>query len=174
MKMKKNVWALQKGLVGAVLIGLCVLISAGTVSAGEFRASGGEFSINLPNGWELKPQMAPTVFVFQGKGVENIIVEYFADEKDVNTLLEKGLTTAKAGGIGSIRVEDMLSETTVNGRPGAWGYYTGVFTQNNALLNIALGAVALPKGGIYFVSILNDSSKKAMGPAIEKAFWTIR
>lgn len=173
MKGKKNVGWVGKCFVGAVLLCLCWGIGSGSAGAGEFRASDGAFTVNLPDGWTLQPQAAPTVYVFKGAGIENIVVEYFAGEKDVNALLGKGLATAKASGLGNIRVQE-LNETTVNDRPGAWGYYTGVFTQNNAALNVALGSLALPKGGLYFLSILNDASKAAMGPTIEKTFWSMR
>jgi len=169
---KKSDWGL-KNCVGAVLFCLCLAASLEAASAAEFRASDGAFAIHLPDGWALQTQAAPTVYVFKGSGIENVVVEYFPGANDVNALLGKGLTTAQASGLSNMRVQE-LNEITVNDRPAAWGYYTGVFTQNNVALNAALGAVVLPKGGLYFLSILNDGSKASMGPAIEKSFWSIR
>jgi hypothetical protein len=164
---------LRRWLVAAVLLCLCFVTGVGFAGADQFRAADGVFSIDLPKGWSLQPQAAPTVYVFKGSGIENIIIEYIAGEKDVNALLSHGLATVKASGLSNLRVQD-LNETTINGHAGAWGYYTGVFTQNNVGLNAALGAISLSHGGLYFLSIINDDSKASMGSALEKSFWSIR
>lgn len=149
-----------------------LLLLAGAAAAGTFTSD--RFSMQAPDGWSLTPQTDANVYIFKGSGNEVIIVEFVPKESSPDKLMKKAVAVFEASGVSKVKRDGKENAAEVNGRPALWGYWTGVFTQNNVKLHAALGSIALKSGGLYFVSILNDASRASLGSAIEAAFRSIK
>jgi hypothetical protein len=160
-------------LHSAVLIALI----AGLVvrPAGAFEDPKERFSIDLPEGWQLAPQADDSVFVFQGEG-SSIIIQYLPTTGEADTLFANGMTMLQGSGLPNASPAEEIQDLEVNGNPARLGFFSDEVAYGGVKVKLygLLGSVALNQGGLYLLSILNDTTRKTIRAKAEQSFRSIR
>lgn len=154
------------------------LACSGAVHAqNSFEDLRGRFSLDLPEGWKLVPQENEYVYVFKGKGIEQVVVFFDPDARDRAKLFSQAEETLRVS-LPNAAPEGAVVDLEVNGNPARWGVYRGTTEAGSPKVVVALvgllGSVVLREGGIYFLSVLNDNSRKQWGEKLQKVFQSIR
>jgi hypothetical protein len=144
-------------------------------AADTFEDSKGRFTIDLPSGWKLEPQTDETVFVFKGES-NTIIIQYFADINDRGELFVRAVNQLKISGLPNASPVEQGKDLTVNSNPARSGLYSDEMAVGaiKVKLYAILGSVSLKKGGVYFMSIVNESTLKTMRNTLEMSYQSIR
>jgi hypothetical protein len=158
------------------LLAVVILLFVDMASAANtYEDLRGRFVIDLPEGWQLQPQTDDRVYVFK-RDTDSIILEYVSNTNDPGELLKKALTTLNLSGLKNPAPEGDVKSLTVNGNPARWGVYKSEMDIGNIKVTLfgLLGCVALKENGVYFMSILNETSKAVLSQPLEKMFQSIR
>ena len=144
-------------------------------AANPFEDSKGRFTIDLPSGWKLDPQTDETVFVFKGDN-KSIILQYFTDINDRGDLFTQAVNQLKLAGLPNASPVERSKDLTVNNNPARSGLYSDEMAVGATKVKLygLLGSVSLKKGGVYFMSILNESTLKTMRNTLETSYQSIR
>jgi hypothetical protein len=159
-----------------VTIFVVLLGSSGlSVASNTFEDPKGRFAIDLPEGWKLDPQKDESVYVFKGDD-SSIIIEYSSTTGKRDALFLNGMNTLKASGLANASAVGDAKDMKVNDNEARLGLYSDEVTYGAIKVKLygLLGSVALKEGGLYFLSILNDTTLKSLRGILEKSFYSIR
>ncbi len=162
-----------------VFLGTClVLVMMGSAFAGNaYTDLKGRFAFDLPDGWKFDSTPAEGAFVFKGTSAETMMVMYSEDAKDPDKLLQSAAETFKDSGGQNTVLEGPVREMTVNKSPAKWALYSAIIDAGKMKVKLfgAMGAVAMKDGGgMYMMTILNETSRKKWEKQLEKTFQSIR
>ena len=136
----------------------------------------GRYMIDLPAGWSSQ-DLGSNTMNFKGSGYESIQLGFIEGQTDRSALCQVGEGVIKQNLTGAAPEGDIV-DLEVNGNPGRWGVYRGTVQAGGQAVPLfgLVGCVVLAQsaGGVFFVSILNQGSRQQLGPAIQKAFESIR
>jgi hypothetical protein len=160
-------------LHSVVVIALIAGLAVRTATA--FEDPKGRFSIDLPEGWQLAPQTEDTVFVFQGEG-SSVIVQYLPTIGEAEALFANGMTMLKDSGLPNASPAEEIRDLEVNGNEARLGFFSDEVAYGGVTVQLygLLGSVALNEGGLYLLSILNDTTRETIRAKAERAFHSIR
>ena len=163
-------------LLGILIITVVLLGGTGSsIAANTFEDPKGRFSIDLPDGWKLDPQTDESVYVFKG-GDSSIILEYSSTTSERGALFLSGMNTLKASGLANASSVDDAKDMKVNNNKARLGLYSDEIAYGSIKVKLygLLGSIELKEGGLYFLSVLNDTTLKTMRGALDKSFYSIR
>ncbi len=135
----------------------------------------GRFVIDLPQAWELEPQIDDKVFVFKGDG-KNIIINCLPNVNDIRELFNKALGIIRVSGLTKPILEGELMDMTINEHPARWGIYKSVKNEGNLEITLfgLCGSIAFEENGLYFIAIIAKNDMAAWKEKVEKSFQSIR
>jgi len=162
-------------MIGLSVFFITLFMFSSVYAANTFEDPKGRFAINLPDGWKIQPQTDQNVYVFKG-GDKSIILEYNPTLNEAGALFAQGLNTLKVSGLPNAAPAEEIKDLTVNNNKARMGVYADEIAYGSIKVKLYgfLGSVALGKGGVYFLSILNEGSLKEMRGALEKSFQSVR
>lgn len=131
----------------------------------------GKFSIDPPESWNLVPKVDENTYIFKRSGPEQFIVAYAPGTWEPASIFSLALNIVK-NSVAEAAPEGEVLDLQVNGNSARWGIYRGKVQR--VTLYCLVGAVVLKDGGVEFIAILNEGTRKKWAKDLEATFRTIR
>jgi hypothetical protein len=152
-----------------------LVLQAGAASAQtSFEELSGKFVIDLPDGYELKPQKFPVLFQFLGPAGQIMLVM----EED-GTDLAESYKSALSNLDGSVKNPAPVAPVvtmTLNGSPAKWGVYKGTVESDGKTIPLYtyVGSMLIDDGSVYFLSFLSEENHLKWGKRVTNSFHSLR
>ena len=163
---------MRRSICVLIAIALC-FIAGGTARGKEYEELGGRFLIDLPDGYQLAPQVSDDVFVFQkDDGTPAIILEYIHGRITQEECFERGVGTLKAAGFSSEQLYGSIMDYSSTMNKARLGVYRGSI--NGAGMLGFVGGVTVGDNGMYILAFRDENSYRVEESLLRKIFFSIR
>lgn len=168
---------LRRGM--GLFLGTClVLVMMGSAFAGNaYTDLKGRFAFDLPDGWKFDSSPAEGAFAFKGTSAETMMVMYDEEAKDPDKLLQSAAEMFKGSGGQNTALEGPVREMTVNKSPAKWAMYSAIMDAGQIKVKLfgAAGGITMKEGGgLWMLTILNETSRKKWEKELQKTFQSVR
>lgn len=154
---------------------VAIVLLAGTASAqNNFEELSGKFTIDLPEGYEQKPQKFPILFQFSGDPGQ-IMMLFEEGATDLAESYKSALSNLD-GTMANPAPATPVVTMTLNGSPAKWGVYKGTIESGGvtAPLYAYVGSMLIDDGSVYFLTFLSEKNQPKWGEKVTKAFHSLR
>lgn len=152
-----------------------ITLLAGTANAqNSFEELSGKFTIDLPEGYEQKPQKFPILFQFSGAAGQ-IIMLFEEDGTDLAESYKSALSNLD-GSMDNPAPMTPIVTMTLNGSPAKWGVYKGMVKSGNETVPLYayVGSMLIDDGSIFFLTFLSEKNQPKWGEKITGSFHSLR